>query len=114
MVGAAFLVLGAVSRWRGHAVASAVLWSIGGVLMAGGLLVPDSMGPVYRGWMRFALALSRITTPIFMGLIYFGLITPMGALRRLFGRNALIRPRGGSFWIARQPGARRSDLERQF
>jgi hypothetical protein len=114
-VGGAFLLLGAVARWRGHPVASAVLWSLGGALAAGGLLVPTSLGPVYRGWMKLALMLSKVTTPIFMGLIYFAVFTPMGVVRRLFGRNALVRPQGHSFWIARAPGSsRRSNLQRQF
>jgi hypothetical protein len=115
LVGGAFLVLGTLVRWRGHPTGAAVLWSIGGLLAAGGLVVPGSMGPVYRAWMRLALALSKITTPIFMGLIYFGLFTPLGFFRRLIGRNALVRPRGDSFWVDRvDPASRRSDLQRQF
>jgi hypothetical protein len=115
VVGAAFLVLGAVSRWRAHELPPVVMWTIGGALVLGGLLIPGSLGPVYRGWMKFALMLSRITTPIFMGLIYFILFTPLGVGRRMLGKNALVRPPGGSFWVDRSPGAgRRSDLQRQF
>lgn len=115
VVGGAFLALGAISHWRGHPFASIVLWSIGGALVAGGLLIPTLMGPVHGAWMRLALALSRITSPIFMGLVYFGVFTPMGMVRRLLGHNALVRPRGESFWIPRaQDGGRRSDLKRQF
>jgi hypothetical protein len=115
VVGAAFLVLGAVSWWRGHEIVPKVLWTIGGLLVVGGLLVPGSLGPVQRAWMKLALALSRITTPIIMGLIYFILFTPIGLVRRLLRRNSLVRPEGGSFWIDRAPGpGRRSDLQRQF
>jgi hypothetical protein len=64
--------------------------------------------------MRLAVVLSRVTTPIVMGVIYYVVFTPMGFVRRRLGRNALIRPEGESFWISRQPGARRSDLSRQF
>jgi hypothetical protein len=78
------------------------------------LLIPGHLGPVYRGWMRFAVVLSKVTAPILMGVIYYGLFTPMGFLRRWLGRNALIRPQGESFWIAREAAARRSDLSRQF
>jgi Saxitoxin biosynthesis operon protein SxtJ len=115
VVGAAFLALGAVSRWRGHSIASAVLWVIGGALVGAGLLLPGSLGPVYRAWMRLALVLSRVTTPVFMGLIYFGLFTPVGLVRRWLGRDALHRPPRDSFWVDRPPGpGRRSDLQRQF
>ncbi len=115
VVGAAFLVLGGVSWWRGHETVPKVLWAIGGLLVLGGLLIPGSLGPVQRAWMKLALALSRITTPIIMGLIYFTLFTPLGAVRRMLGMNSLVRPAGGSFWIDRAPGPeRRSDLQRQF
>jgi saxitoxin biosynthesis operon SxtJ-like protein len=114
LVGGAFLLLGGVSYWRGHEIAPAVLWALGGALVLAGLLIPGHLGPVYRGWMRFAVVLSRITTPIVMGVIYYGLFTPMGFIRRRLGRNAMIRPPGDSFWISREPGARRSDLSRQF
>jgi len=50
-----------------------------------------------------------------MGLIYFILFTPFGVVRRLLGKNALVRPPGSSFWVERSPDAgRRSDLQRQF
>jgi hypothetical protein len=114
LVGGAFLFLGAISYWRGHHIAPTVLWSLGGSLVLAGLLIPGHLGPVYRGWMRFAVVLSRITTPIVMGVIYYGLFTPMGFLRRRLGGNALIRPHSDSAWISREPGATRSDLSRQF
>ena len=115
LVGGAFLVLGGISHWRGHQVAPLVLWSLGGTLLIAGLLVPGHLGPVYRRWMGLALLLSKVTTPIFMGLIYFGLFTPMGFIRRLMGKNAMIRKDAGTFWISKDPGtSRRSDLSRQY
>ena len=108
-------MFGAISRWRHHDVAPVVMWWLGGALVVAGVLIPGRLGPVYRGWMGFAHALSRITTPIFMGLIYFVVFTPIGLVRRAFGANSLVRPSGPSFWIARAPGAaRRGDLKRQF
>jgi Saxitoxin biosynthesis operon protein SxtJ len=115
VVGIAFLGLGAISYWRGHSVVPTVFWVIGGALVGGGLLLPGTLGPVYRAWMRFGLALSKVTTPLVMGVIYFGLFTPMGLLRRAFGRDALVRRSSASFWISRSAlPARRSDLRRQF
>ena len=102
VVGGAFLLFGFVSRWRGHAAAPAVLWGLGGVLVVLGLLVPGRLGPVYRAWMGLAHALSRVTTPIFMGLVYYLVLTPTGLVLRLLGRNPLgRREQDGGFWVAR-------------
>lgn len=115
LVGGAFLLFGGISHWRGHDVAPTVLWILGGSLIAAGLLIPGYLGPVYRGWMAFGLALSKITTPIFMGAIYFVVFALIGSVRRMMGRNALVRPRGETFWITREAKtARRSNLHRQF
>jgi hypothetical protein len=65
--------------------------------------------------MAFALAISKVTTPVVMGVLYFVVITPAGVVARLFGHNALTRARTpASAWVRRDPGARRGDLERQF
>ena len=66
-------------------------WIVCGVLAGWGLLAPMSLGPVYRVWMRFGLLLNRVTTPIIMGLVFFIAITPLGFVRRLFGRDSLAR-----------------------
>ena len=112
VVGAAFLLFGALSWWRGHQVAPIVLWTLGVLLVAGGLLVPGSMGPVYHRWMALGHALSRVTTPIIMGIIYYGLFTPIGVARRLAGKNPLAHRSGETDWVTRE--RTRSDLERQF
>jgi hypothetical protein len=50
-----------------------------------------------------------------MGVIWFGILTPLGLVRRLLGRGRLGVPREASTgWVARPPGERRSDLTRQF
>ena len=36
-----------------------------------GLAVPALLAKVYVGWMTFAVLLSKVTTPIFMGVTYF-------------------------------------------
>ena len=88
-VGTAFLVLGAVALWRGRETPAVVLATIGAVLALAGLLVPTRLGPVESAWMKLAHAISKVTTPIVMGIIYFVVITPAGVLRRSFGGNPL-------------------------
>lgn len=113
-VGAAFLVLAAVAWWREHPVARVVLGGLGGVLLAGGLLVPTRLGPVQRAWMGLAHALSKVTTPIVMAIVYFAVVTPIGLLMRAIGRRTLVHvERDGSYWTA-PPSGGRSDITHQF
>ena len=114
-VGAAFLVLALISRWRGHTVAPTLLAALGGLLLAGGVLMPGALGPVHRAWMGLAHALSRVTTPIFMGLVYFVVLTPTGLIMRLFGRHPLRhRARDGSYWAPHDRRDPAESLTRQF
>jgi len=66
-------------------------WAIFALLGLWGLIAPLSLRPVYRVWMRFGLLLSKITTPIIMGLVFFVVITPIGLVRRLAGRDSMSR-----------------------
>lgn len=114
-VGGACLVLAGVARWRGHGAVAAGLGAGAVLLLAAGLVAPRSLGPVRRGWMALARALSRVTTPVFMALVYFGVLTPFGIVRRTVGGNPLRRDaREGSYWHTRPAGRRRSRLHRQF
>jgi len=115
-VGIAFAVLGGVAWWRGRVLVTAVALGIGLVLLIAALVVPARLGPVHRAWMGLAAAMSKITTPVFMGIVYFAVVTPTGLLRRLAGKNSLLRTRTAkSFWVSRAADAdRRTGMERQF
>jgi hypothetical protein len=115
-VGSAFLVLSGVAWWRGLPWATGFAAAVGGMLVLSALIVPTFLGPVEREWMRLAQVISRVTTPVVMAVMYFGIITPVGLLRRMAERNPLVHSNDGdSFWQTRSPGARRSaSMERQF
>jgi hypothetical protein len=115
-VGAAFAALAALLWWRGHGATAPLPATLGALLMVAGVVAPARLELPYRGWMGLATALSRITTPIFLGITYFGVIAPIGLLRRLAGRNSLVRRSSQStFWIPREAGARtRSGMEHLF
>ena len=112
-VGTAFLVLAGVSWWRGHFRMAPVLGALGGALVLAGIVLPGHLGPVVRGWMGLAHAISKVTTPVFLAVVFFLVLMPAGLLLRLFGKHPLPRPRQGQTgWVVRT--AVRSDLERQF
>lgn len=113
-VGGAFVVLGALSWWRAHPAAAMVLTTFGGMLVLAGLAIPTHLGPVERAWMKLAHAISRVTTPILMGAIYFIVVTPVGVVRRTFGSDPLKHSATTvGFWKDRSQSPA-SSMERQF
>jgi hypothetical protein len=113
-VGTAFLVLAGVLWWRDHATPMWITGGLGVALYAAGLAAPGKLGPIYRGWMKLALLISKVTTPIFMGVVYFLVFTVAGGIMRAFGKRPMVHePEGGSYW--RAPARREDkDLRRQF
>ena len=115
VVGAAFLLLAGVLGWRGRLATAGALGAVGAVLLGAGAVNPARLGPARRAWMALARAMSRVTTPVLMGVVYFAILTPTGLALRLLGRRPLARRRDAdTFWVERPPGTRRSDLRRQF
>lgn len=100
-----FALLAALAWWRGGSWAA---WPAGLSLLT--LIVawlrPRLLRPLNRQWMRLAELLHRIVSPVVLGLIYFGLFTPMAWGMRLRGRDALNRrfdAGAKSYWIDREP-----------
>lgn len=77
-----------------------VALGLGPLLLILGVGMPKLLIWPCRVWMKFGLLLSKITTPIILAVIYFGVITPMGTIRRIFGSNPLGRrgPVRTSYW----------------
>ena len=66
-----------------------LLASLGIIFLIITLIKPDTLLPLNNLWMKFGLLLSIIISPIVLGLIFFGLITPISLITRLFGRDEL-------------------------
>jgi len=69
-------------------------------------LAPRVLAPLNRLWFRFGELLHRIVSPIALGVIFFGVITPYAMVMRLFGRDELLLRKGSareSYWVRREP-----------
>jgi hypothetical protein len=66
-------------------------WVVFAILAVWALAGPSSLRPVYRAWMRFGLLLSRVTTPVILGIVYFMVIAPAGFLMRVAGKDPMRR-----------------------
>ena len=115
-VGTAFLVLGGIALWRGRVLPTQILWGLGGLLILGAAFVPARLKPVERAWMAMALQISRVMTPIVMGIVYFLVLTPIALLVRSLRGNPLIhRNDSAGYWFIKGKGQdEKSDMRRQF
>lgn len=53
------------------------------------LIKPEILYPFNKLWMGFGFLLGMIVSRIVLGVIFFGLFTPMGLLMKAFGRDEL-------------------------
>ncbi len=70
--------------------------------------------PLKRGWIKLGEILGKVVAPIIMGFIYFIIITPIGILMRLFGKDLLNIKfnKDKSYWIKREKNI--NTMKRQF
>jgi hypothetical protein len=65
--------------------------ALGVALVVPGLVAPRILSPVYRAWMKLAEALAWINTRILLGLVFYVVVTPIGIVMRMLGRDPMRR-----------------------
>lgn len=94
------------------------LIAVGGALVVLALVAPGLLSSLNKAWMRLGLLLSKIVTPIVMGLIYYTTVVPIGLIFRALGKDLLnIRkdPLAESYWVVRDPpGPEPETMKNQF
>ena len=117
VVGGVLLALGAGSWWRAHPGRAAALAGAGLLLVLLAAVTPRAAVPFHRAWMKLVAALGYVNSRILLGLLYYGVMTPVGLLRRAMGRDPL-RRRGApaeSYWVPRaKTRQERAQYERLF
>ena len=80
------------------------------------LIKSDALLPLNKLWMRFGLLLGMIVSPIVLGVIFFGLFTPIAMLMRLSGRDELRLKfsQKASHWITRSEPIKSESFKNQF
>lgn len=67
---------------------------------------PQILAPLNRLWMKFGLLLHKVMSPLILGIMFYGCITPIGFLMRLTGKDPLRQKfdsTAQSYWIVRSP-----------
>jgi hypothetical protein len=86
------------------------------LLMVPALLWPTSLSRVYRGWMALGNVLGWINTRVILGAVFYLVVTPIGAVRRLLGKDPMgIKSKGAveSYRVLRKARSA-SHLKRQY
>lgn len=109
-------IIGAIFQFLVHSVTAAY-----GIYIAAGILgVPALTGlpialPGYWLWMGIAFVMGNIMGRVILAVVFYGLITPMGLVRRLVNDKLQIRARGRSSYWKDIPNENEADrYERQF
>ena len=102
------IVRGEDPRWWAMVVA--------GCLLVPAVVFPKSLTWVYKGWMALGHVLGWINTRIILGLVFYFVVTPIGIIRRLLGKDPMgkrLRPDLESYRVPRNPRPA-SHLRRQY
>jgi hypothetical protein len=80
------------------------------------LIKSDVLLPLNKLWMRLGILLGMIVSPIILGIIFFGLFTPIAMLMRLSGRDELRLKftQKASHWISRGDPIKSESFRHQF
>ena len=80
------------------------------------LIKNDVLLPLNKLWMHFGLLLGMIISPIVLGIIFFGLFTPIAILMRLSGRDELRLKftKKTSHWVSRSEPIKSESFKQQF
>ena len=115
VVGAAVIAIAAWPVFWGR---PARWWAafIGAALVITALGHPPALRPLNRAWTALGAALHGIVSPLVMGAIFFGVVSPIGLVLRLAGKDSLRlrwQPDAPTYWIPRTPPGPAGDSMRQ-
>ncbi len=74
------------------------LWAlaIGAALGVLGVVSPNALKPVHKGWMAVGHVMGWINTRIILGFFFYVVLTPMGLIARLAGKDFMHMKLGAS------------------
>ena len=92
------------------------IWSIvlSLIFLTLGLLNSKILTPLNKIWFKFGILLGKIVSPLIMGAIFFLVVTPIGIILRLMGKDVLNLKynKNNSYWI--ENSSPKSKMKNQF
>lgn len=72
-----------------------------GLALAAAALLPGIGRRLYVAWMTLGVVIGRVTSPIFLGVCYFAVITPCALALKLLRRDVMqrrLQPKAATYW----------------
>ena len=92
IVGGIFALLSAWWLFRGkYPTLSYVMMSVGVLLVLFAIALPRALKYPNKAWMGLAEVLGFVSSRIILALVFFGIVTPIGLIKRLSGWDPLNR-----------------------
>ena len=92
------------------------LWSliIGIIFLILGIINSKVLTPFNILWMKFGLLLGKIVSPIVMGFVFFGVVTPISIIMKLLRKDLLYlkRNKKETYWLKKEEN--KSNMKNQF
>ena len=92
------------------------IWSLitSFIFLALGLINSKILTPLNRLWFKFGLLLGKFVSPLIMGIIFFVVVTPIGLIMRIIGKDLLNLKfnKDKSYWIEKT--GPKSKMKNQF
>ena len=79
-----------------------------------GLLNSKILTPLNKLWFRFGILLGKVLSPIVMGIIFFGVVTPIALIMKILKKDLLNikKNKNSSYWIDKS--GPKSKMKNQF
>ena len=92
------------------------LWSliVGIIFLILGIINSKVLTPFNILWMKFGLLLGKIVSPIVMGFVFFGVVTPISIIMKLLRKDLLNlkRNKKETYWLKKEEI--KSNMKNQF
>ena len=105
VIAGVFLVIALGPLRRGHPPRWSAL-TVSGVFALVALLKPILLSRVNRFWTQLGTLLGKVVSPLALGILFYGVLTPVAVAIRLAGKDPLrlkLNPEADSYWIERKP-----------
>ena len=92
------------------------IWSlvVSLIFLVLGIINANILSPLNKLWFKFGIFLGKIISPLVMGIIFFLVVTPIGLIMRLIGKDVLNLKYSDykSYWIEKT--GPKSKMKNQF